>query len=623
MSITARVAADLKANTFWDKQGYRIARQIDGGKTKKRRINIRAKDLDVPSLFDLNDHPTETPHTDLVVAAKSSLETNTYAIDVNVVLDLTKNRANADTVRQLLGSSMYGKGQICVTSEFVYELKKHSDSFSDDPLMALAKSLPTLPGVSRDVLNPIVGELCSIVFPERYQDECLTDVDFSDLRHLALCIHHEVTGFVTSEKAILKAAELLYQRFSIQVLSPGEIVNSFHGSGVDTSRELAISHDGTNLTTSQVEERDRASLESFLVKHGFSNAERRTILDPGVIDRPRTRWVVKHGSSIVGFSSWGGDELSSYRAFYLVVDENKPFSQKLVDHLIQKATYCLPESKLTLVVLSAPVGSDLTRKTALDRGFRRNANLAVGIGECDLVKMSFNGYVLPEIWSGFKDQVAQSVDLTLPERMPTYDEFIHTGTVLNGKSVPGVVKLSLLAMETLFSPAVFLCKGREAVIVPIQKQYMEMLLDEPKGQMSLLPANEALMHVEKAYFKSKRNAQLFKQSDLLLFYVSGSSGDQAIVGHGRLTSSRVMDVETALLKLKRQSALDETGLRKMADADGNIHAITFDNFRFLDVPVAYAYLKHNQLISAANLVTAERINNETLMNIIRTGTKND
>ncbi|MEW8048889.1 MAG: GNAT family N-acetyltransferase [Candidatus Thiodiazotropha sp.] len=99
LSIKARVAADLPANRFWDKQGYRIARQEDGGKTTKRRINVRAKDLDVPSLLDLASLPTETMQSDLVVSAVSALETNTYAIDVNVVLDLTKERKNEDTIR--------------------------------------------------------------------------------------------------------------------------------------------------------------------------------------------------------------------------------------------------------------------------------------------------------------------------------------------------------------------------------------------------------------------------------------------------------------------------------------------------------------------------------------------
>ncbi len=345
----------------------------------------------------------------------------------------------------------------------------------------------------------------------------------------------------------------------------------------------------------------------------------RLILDAGVVDRPRTRWLVKYDGVVIGFSSWGGDELNNHRMFYLIINEQFQPAQRLIDNFIEKITSCLPSLKLTIIILCTAMGNDLTRKTAIDRGFRKITGFNSNPSQHNLIKVSYKGYITHSTWDEFRTNITKAVDLSLPDRMPTYDEFVYTGAVLSSKSVRGVVKLPLFDMETLFSPTVFLCAGRKAVIIPIKKPYVERLLAEPIHQLSLLPSNEALLHVEKAYFKSARNSKLFKRSDLLLFYVSGKNGGQEIIGHGRVTSSCIMDVASAILKLKRQGALEEKELSDIADNNGNVHAITFDNFVLFDKPVSYEYLKRNHMISGANLVTAERITSKTLKNIIDEG----
>jgi len=50
-SISARVAADLEANHFWQQLGYRLIRTISGGKSRGRLINLRVLRLQTPGLF--------------------------------------------------------------------------------------------------------------------------------------------------------------------------------------------------------------------------------------------------------------------------------------------------------------------------------------------------------------------------------------------------------------------------------------------------------------------------------------------------------------------------------------------------------------------------------------------
>jgi len=619
LSVSARVAADLKANKFWELQGYELLRQVDGGKTTGRRINVRIKNLNVPSLFDSVEISSVAKHTDLTVKTRAILANTTYAIDVNVLLDLIKDRDNALIVQQLLGFSMYGNGQICVTSEFVSELERRTHGFDKDPLLSLSRSLPTLPVVTADVLEPIISQLRSVVFPERHNQNILSDRDQSDLKHIAQCIHHEITGFITSENAILKASETLLHSFGIEVISPGNVVSIVANNSMTSDGELIFLHDGLSLTITKFEEKDRQNVECFLIGQGLNESERKKALDSGVVDRSRIRWLVRYENVVIGFSSWGSDELKNHRMFHLIIDEQTELAQKLIDHFIEKMTSNLPDSKLSLIILCTAMGNDLTRKTAIDRGFRKVSSSSTDLTQNDLIKISYKGYITESAWLNFRADIVSIVDFSFPERMPTYDEFVNTGAVLSNKSENRVVKLPLFDIETLFSPAVFLCSGRDAVIVPIKKVYVDRLLDGSKRQLSLLPSNEALMHVEKAYFKSPRNVKLFTRGDLLLFYVSGKDGGQEIIGHGRVTSSCVMDVASAILKLQRQGAVEEQGLHEIADSDKNIHVITFDNFVFFNNPIPYEYLKRHNMISGANLVTAERINSTILTNIINKG----
>jgi len=53
LTVSARVAADLPANWFWERAGFSLVRQESGGKFAGRMINIRVRALDTPSLLDM------------------------------------------------------------------------------------------------------------------------------------------------------------------------------------------------------------------------------------------------------------------------------------------------------------------------------------------------------------------------------------------------------------------------------------------------------------------------------------------------------------------------------------------------------------------------------------------
>jgi len=86
LTISARVATDLAANTFWESLHFVAVRIEEGGLTTGRRINIRVRELETPTLFTGANDSTSTA----LLLPKP--EQPVYVLDVNVFLDIVKDR---------------------------------------------------------------------------------------------------------------------------------------------------------------------------------------------------------------------------------------------------------------------------------------------------------------------------------------------------------------------------------------------------------------------------------------------------------------------------------------------------------------------------------------------------
>jgi predicted GNAT family acetyltransferase len=164
--VTARVASDLPANQFWEKQCFYVIKQEAGGKTSGRTINVRVYELPMSSL--LSDS-TEAAVTDWlhVPDADPLLPAPTYALDLNVVFDVIHDRADAEMARRLFSAALSGDIRVCVSQEFALELERHSYAPDADPVVKLAKALPTLPSIEQRHLGSLADTLRALVFPER------------------------------------------------------------------------------------------------------------------------------------------------------------------------------------------------------------------------------------------------------------------------------------------------------------------------------------------------------------------------------------------------------------------------------------------------------------------------
>lgn len=219
LSIVATVADDLAANSAWNRMGFRVVRTKAGGTTRKRRINVRVLDLETPSLLTMMGASSKAG--ELRFAERYS-QRPIYLFDLNVLFDVVRKRPRSDAAATVVWAGMANHIRLMVAAEFAKELLRTSKNPDNDPVLAFASHADSLPSPPEKELQPLVSKLTPFIFPERHQQDVLTEQDRSDLRHIATAIHHRAAGFITSENAILRARPYLLETWSLDVIGVEE-----------------------------------------------------------------------------------------------------------------------------------------------------------------------------------------------------------------------------------------------------------------------------------------------------------------------------------------------------------------------------------------------------------------
>lgn len=610
--ISAHVAADLVANKFWEKEGFVIYHQREGGKSRKRRINIRARELDTLSLFKHERAVLHSALQDIRYTDGPISRAPTYILDVNVVFDAIRHRAATKYAQALIGAGLNNQVRLCISSEFIEELKRKAAN-DTDPLLSFVSNLPTLPPADESQVNDLVQQLRPAVFPSRNRGQASPLNDTSDLRHLANAIIHRTRGLVTSEKAILAASDFLKDTYGIEVISPADL---FAQEFVEPN---PIQYLGSDLTIRESTESERLAVERFLLNQNVPRHILGEVWDSGTASCRRRRLCVWKDETIVAASSWTvPTKCNSSVIFYLYIDENDPFAELIAGHFIELTQLDLPMGEWARWVLVTPTFNTKTKAVALDRGFRAGLGYG-GAPDGALSKVGFRGVITAETWGLFIEGFRSLTGISLNSRMPTFEEFTHTGVEAISADKQALF-ISLLKLETLISPAIILCSGRSGIILPIQSKFAGDLLYGLKSQQDLFGSSNALLHVEKAYFRSTLKSGAFQAGMLVIFYVSGSGGGRKeAIGAARITFSKVLPPEEAILSLSTQGVLPKQELEAMVNKQGMIHAFTFDNFNYFEVPLPFGWLRENGLVSGANLVTAESLSPKQLAAILSAG----
>ena len=609
LTITARVASDLPANGFWRNLGFNIISRQSGG-SRGRTINRYALALDVPSLFGRGQPVSEA--TKQALHVRPVLETRSYVIDLNVLFDVLRDRDQGEAIR-VLSMGFDSDMRLAVTSEFTKELERHSPG-SDDPVLKLARALPTLPQPRQEVLNPLIEDLrrqgLSTGSPKTGRRAAN---DASDLIHLASCIHHRVYGFITRDGAILQRAEELHAKYDLRIISPADLWEPFEDSWTRRERMTAVVGQ-QEIEVAAFDERDRREVERFLGGVGIPLGDISTCLAPATTVFPKTISVVRTGQRIVGIGSWAdrpGAGRESVARLY--VDEDSQYVDRIVDHLLEHSINQGAHGRLSRLDLKIGPGQVKIRDVAIKRGFCP-PDFGSGATSETLSKVSMKGVVTERNWRSFRNSFKEATGRELPSRLPRYEELVNTGVVLDAETTSRPVTVSLFDFETMISPGVLIYPGRKAVMVPIREQYARELLSLTKGQPSFLADREAVLRLERAYFLAPGRHRLLSRGTVIVFYASSKRCEA--VATGRVTFSGTMTKRQAVLNLCRQGVLTEEEIERKSNRHDEIGAFTFDNLAVFRKGIAYRELKRLDCIGGANLVTAQELPHDKLRLIV-------
>ena len=614
-TISARVAADLKANEFWERCGLRLVRQVRGGATTGRFINIRLFDVPQTSLWESDS--ASAADTLTFFGRSPILESPNYVIDVNVFFDVIRNRPETETAKQLVSSALANVVKLSVTREFSIELRRHSYAPDADPVLKLADSLPCLPSPPDRELTSLVQQIRAVVVVGHPKSGARAVNESSDLIHLASCIYHRVGGFLTRDSQILKKATELRAQFGLNVLAPAELMADLHAGDVESDHLLAAVQ-GQEFSVERLSEDARPEAEAFLKALGTPADIAAIALSPGTTHRQRIRTALRNNGQLIGLVSY--EKMGAHKEVvgYFFLNEDHPLALRVVDHVLEALVGAVPIRELWIVKVTCPAYQERTRDTAVKRKYQVEESLSAP-GYVQLTRLLYRGAISKEIWPYFIGQIEARTSVKIASRFPPYEELCNTGVICN---VPGkpLHAVKLFDLETALAPLKILGDGRPGVLVPIRERYAIDLLTGARKQFSLLPTKESALYVERAYFMKAKLKKLFPVGALVVFYISGAgNGRKEAVGVARITFYDTLTVTQTLASLSRQGVLEEREVREAADERGKLNVFTFDSYIPFISSVSYDDLKSMDCVGKANLITAQALTMQQIEKIMRRG----
>ncbi len=611
LTISARVAADLPANRFWERLGFIVVRTEEGGATTGRRINIRVRDLDTPTLFN---NVENVPGESLVPVAEPPI----YVLDVNVFLDVLKDRQRSESAKRIITAAISGSLRLFVTNEFVKELSRAAENACIDPVVRLATALPQFPDIPSPSLDRLKRDLSALIFPGRAAAGELRTRDVSDLVHLATTIYHSAAGFVTSDDAILRKREDLHRRYRIDVVGPAELAELYIPSQWIPTKLDVLACGGAAVEVVEMSEEQRDTVKMFLRSCSWSDDKIAKATAVGQSACPRHRVLVRCAGHVIAFVSWAAPlpPRSQSRA-WLAIAPMHPMSEVAADVLVERMGRDICATRPASALLQGDTRSRHFRATVISRGFVPGGDSE---DPSHFEKFCVGDVLAAQNWANRGDALAKAIGLVLPERPPAY--LGPATSVEYSLGATGPERLQLSAFEVRFGPVILFLPGRPVAVVPIQRAFADELLGTSR-QFSLLPQPEASMWRERLYLCSPRALAVLAAGTIVLFYESEgqNNGRGAIVAIAQVVRTAIRNKSGLDEKMIRRGVLTTQGIDHLS-VTRETALIYFSQLMPLTDPVPKNRLRTLGCMDGANFVTARQIGEDAAWAIIEQGKPN-
>jgi ribosomal protein S18 acetylase RimI-like enzyme len=606
IAITAAVASDLAgAQAFYESRGFVARRVRDGGHTRQRTIVLRSRELDTANFFTLMALPAVSGQAtvNLGLRPRSAFEAPLYVIDLNVLFDLTKQRARSATANRLFGAGLAHLVRLAVAPEFIVELERTSTDASNDTTLKLARQLPKLPAFPREDVEPLAAAIHKTVFVDTNHAQAGSRQALSDARHLAEAALIRASGYITSDNALLNARDDLLTLIGVDIagleefveLLPSDEPNREHGQlkGTQCETRTATSGDAKTYLAAQ-------SVSDALIADYLPSA--------AALQRASSHEIFEDGEMVaVGIYRAPGSVDAPARMLVHVRPDHvacETFAEHLLDEAIRESCHSGP---VTIELRAIPGQSTVNRAAKL-RGFLPAANSDV------LIKVALGRPLTPNTWTSIARQTRRRTGLALPEALP------DAGAVQSGLAIRGpdgsTITVQLAALEAALAPTLIAWPGRDGVIVPIAKSFADDLLGTADQLYMFGRPNAAFVGL-RIYFNSPRTAPMMRTGVPILFYESKRSGGRgAIVAGGRIVDATIVPKEQVSDELLRRAVVEDLD---PLTTSPDVLATSFDNLIRFPNPVALDTLRQLGAAGPSNLQTTTALPNAQLAAILDRG----
>jgi len=600
LTVKAKVASDLAhAQAFYERHGFEPVASKAGGSTRGRTIVFRVRNLATPHLF------STTPTTiDLGLPKRFGTEASFYTFDLNVLFDLVKNRQRHDSACALFGAALDHRIRLGIAAEFISELRRTSAGQQTDPILQMALQLPRLPPpVNTQDLERLANEIYEIVFVSRRNVGAGSAQAQSDARHLAHSALSRVSGFITSDGAILEARDDLLTKIGIDVAGLDELLTLLP-ERADHQSPTERRGDGFECRAPTTDE-----AAAYLMGSGVPASVIEEVCGASIGRTAVWRSGIWEGSNLVAAACLVSP-ISTTGEYRLLINvdaghlDRELYAEYLLDVAVKQACFSNPAAVRLLSVPGQPTVSAL----ATARGF-----LTTGTGY-DLVKVAIGQPITRENWESIRHTTRRKTGLGLPAHWPDFKNGLYSVTITSASGQS--LELSPERFEDMFGPTLYLWPGREAVIVPIQRVYADELLGtNTQARLSFINDRDASFLARRAYVNTPRARSTMRPGLPILFYESGKNGGRsAVIAAGRIVDSVLVPKETASGDTARRMVVDD--LSEFSAMD-EVLMTTFDNLIVFPAPVRFATLKEVGATGSSNLISATALSHENLVRIIK------
>ena len=515
--IKAKVANDLDiANKFYNNMGFKAIRQIVGGETTKRKINVRYCVLSTPSLLSLMEKTDNTAPFSMATPVNSEYK---YVLDMNVIIDFIQQRDGKEYAEIILKRAMQGYFKISITAEAKTEALRAFSSVpkGQDSSLNLVKLLPELPVASDKDIKKLSLEIEKIIFGTIDKDAKSAPNKNSDVKHIVHSIHNGVTGFITRDDKILKAASALYEKYKLEIFSPDEFLLN---DGETSSNNITLNSDGVEFNIEPVSETDAKKLNPLLKKLGVAHNEINMMQYNGLLV------TVNQEHPVIALWSKPHKKNEGISAYVLYADGFNNTS--VFDHILESIFRAVSNENVPLFAVYTKSTDEIITNILKKRGFSFEAINSF----IKHTRFMSHKIISSKEWGDFCKIFKKHTKRKLNETLQSYDKLYTNGMMIGDDSE----FIDFFNFETCLSPTLIVPKGRKTVVIPIMPVFANELIENNKAQLQIdFGKQPAFLKMEKAYFKKPGAGCKIQKGDLIIFYASGSIG--GAIGVARATFS--------------------------------------------------------------------------------------